>query len=595
MVLPISRFFKVTSRIEVGGVVTQNFGRGLMLTTDSTLPAGGTGKAKFYTDNDAVRDDFDSDSGPAEAAADWFGFDPYPQGLYIGRWARETVATSLISGAPGSVNAIAVANATFRVEGADATVDLSGETTYAGIAAAVQTELRNGTPTGSLALATYPVAAGDQGSGYGNSASVNVSAPGAGGTTATASVTRGTSNAITAVTIVTGGSGYTESDTPTITINNADSGTSVNFRSVNAAIALEYDPLAPSLASATFTYSGNRFELGLSSSGELDPPYFQTHSAGSGTDISGLLGMAQANSPNYKRGSDAESPSDAVAAINRIVASKPTYLMVDYETPETYGADDDSVHEDLWDFAEAGNYMYGFTDVSSAARTAGETASLLAQAESAQLGQTLACVADADRRPHVGALAGLSSINWDQPASIITLFGKTLPGVLTTDISETEAEAIQAKRGNVYTRVGGLTTFIEGYTSRAGHWADAVAFTMWIRNELELNIWNAARASRRLTIAILGAAIDSVMRKGVRNGGIQPGRTVQGATKADIISTTGNTEFDGILEAGYLVHIGALADQTQVDIDNRMAPPIKIWAKGSEAIHRADVDLVFQN
>ena len=118
---------------------------------------------------------------------------------------------------------------------------------------------------------------------------------------------------------------------------------------------------------------------------------------------------------------------------------------------------------------------------------------------------------------------------------------------------------------------------------------------MWIRNELELNIWNAARASRRLTVAILGSAIDSVMRKGVRNGGIQPGRTVRGSTKADIIATTGNQAFDGVLSAGYLVHIGALADQTQVDIDNRMAPPIKIWAKGSEAIHRADVDLVFQN
>ena len=371
------------------------------------------------------------------AAADWFGFDPYPQGLYIGRWARETVATSLTGGAPGSVAAIAVANATFRAGGGDATVDLSGESTYAGIASAVQAELRQGAPTGALVLASYPVAGGDQGSNYGNGVTVDVSAPGSGGTTATATVTRGTSNAITEVTIVTGGSGYTEADTLTITIDNADSGSGVNFRSVNSELALERNPIAPALASATFTYSGNRFELGLASSGELDPPYFETHSAGSGTDISGLLGMAQANSPVYKRGSDAESPSDAVAAINRIVASRPTYLMIDYETPETYGADDDSVHEDLWDFAEGGNYIYGFSDVSAGARTAGETTSLLAQANSAQLGQTLACVADSDRRSHVGALAGLSSINWDQPASILTLFGKTLPGVLDTDISET--------------------------------------------------------------------------------------------------------------------------------------------------------------
>ena len=251
--------------------------------------------------------------------------------------------------------------------------------------------------------------------------------------------------------------------------------------------------------------------------------------------------------------------------------------------------------ESLWTLAEASDYMFGFSDTTDDARQAGETTSDLYLAESAQVGNTIACVADSDKQSHIGALAALSSINWDQPASIITLFGRTFPGIGATNITPTELGVIEGKRGNVYTRVGGLPTFIEGRTSRAGYWADAVAMSIWLKNEVELGIWNAVRASRRLTVAILRATLDDSMRKAVRNGGLQPGRTVSNTTKADIISTTGNLDFDGVLGAGYLIHIGRLSEQSAVDIENRMAPPIKIWAAGSEALHRANVDIILSS
>ena len=592
MAIPVSEFFRVTTRIEVGGVIRQQFGRGLLLTTEDDIPAGGTGKAQYFTDNDGVRAVFAADTEAAKAAAKWFGYDPYPQGLYIGRWANVAVPTTLTGGTTSALSALQSATATFRFLEEDVSVDTSSATTFAAVASTIATAVTTTGYTGGLAEQSYNVAGGDQGTDYNAATTVTVSAPTGGGTAATATVTV-TAGKITALEITDGGSGYTTSDSVVFTLGGVGSGTGADL--TNLTILLERGAISPELNGATFTYAGNRFLLTLAGQDALDPPYFEAHSAGSGTDISAALGLDQDSAPVYRRGADAEAPSDAVAAIAGIVTDRPTYLMLDNSCPLVYGGDDASSIADMWAFAEASDYIFGFSDTSALARQPDETTSLLSQANSQQLGNTLVCVADADRESHFGALAGLSSINWDLPQTIITLFGKTLPGTAATDIDPTELQTIEGKRGNVYTRVGGIPTFVQGFMARNGYWSDAVAWTLWMKNELESNIWNAARASRRLNIAILNATLDGVMRKGVRNGGIQPGRTVSAPTKADIIATTGNHDFDGVLQSGYLVHIGRLADLTQVDLENRRAPPVKIWAIGSEAIHSADVELVFLN
>ena len=586
----ISEFFRVTTRIEVGGVTTLDFGRGLIITTDPTLGASGSGRVQYFTDIDAVKEVFD-DEDLIAAATQWFSYEPYPQGLYIGRWPAVDVATVLRSGTPASaIGSLAVENASFRAASQDFLVDLSGQTTFAGVATAISAEFSSGPLTGGIGSVTTST----EGEGY-NTSGVQVSVNGGSGTGAAFAVVYGASgdsegDHIKSITVTNPGSGYLPSDTLTLAFTGEGSPTT-NFVGV---VNLEREAPVAALNGATMTYVNGRYVLTLTGAQELDPAYFEVHSQGLGEDISSDLGMVQASSPVYIRGGDAQSPSAAASEIIGLVSDVPKYLFMDPGAPTTYGDAETEVVTDMWTYAEASDLIFGFTDTSAAAREAGEAGSLLARANSAQLGNTLPCVGDADRQPHIGALAGLSSINWDQPASIITLFGKTLPGTAATSVTSTELANIRSKRGNVYTEVGGLPTFIEGTQARAGYWSDAVAFNLWMKNELEQAIWNAARASRRLTIAILNDALDGAMAGGVLNGGIEPGRTVTGQTKADIISLTGNHDFDGVLQAGYLIWIGALSDQPQIDINNRQAPPIKIFAKGSVAIHQADVDLVFQ-
>ena len=144
--LPTSTFIDISTSIAGGGAVRLPFGRGLLMTTDDTLSAGGSRKAELFSSLNAVVRRFGSSGDVADGAGVWFSADPQPQGLWIGRWANVDVDTTITSGSAPTVAANAGAfqatDASFTVGGQDVTgVNLSGHTTYAAIAGAIQTAI----------------------------------------------------------------------------------------------------------------------------------------------------------------------------------------------------------------------------------------------------------------------------------------------------------------------------------------------------------------------------------------------------------------------------------------------------------------------
>ena len=503
----ISNFFRVTTRINTGGVPTQNFGIGLLITTGEELAAGGSGKALKFSDILAVAETFDSGSDPYKAAAAWFSQDPAPKSLYIGRWATTDVATTLESGTPGSVADLrAVTAGSFIVGSAEIDgLSLSTPATYTAIAAAIQVAI----------LAE------------------------------TASDAR--------------------------------------------------------LVGSTFTYDAaeGKFVLELNGAQDLGNGYFSD--AATGTALAALLGMDQASDPVYRVGSDEEGVADCVDTIVELVPDSPYFIMIDGGVPATVSAVD--TVDALNDRAEAsgGDLYHVWVEKSAAARVTGDTTSPAYAAFSAQQQRQLMVYSKHEEGlEHVSAAALYSAQNFDQPNTVITGMGKTLPGELASVYTDTEYAELTSKRLNLYLNIGGLPTFVEGWTPKAGVWADARIWLDWIQNELELSLWNLVRSSPKIPATAYGIAqiietLTTVMDKGVRNGGIGPGLKVSPTLKADIRTTTGNLDFDGVLTKGYLIHVGRLSEQSQTDRDSRLSPPIKIWAKGSSAIHRANVDLIFEN
>ena len=86
MALDISTFVDITTQVAAGGVPLERFGRGLLITTDDAISAGGSGKVQLYTTLNGFSGDFDAGDA-MDAASVWFSADPIPQGLWVGRWA----------------------------------------------------------------------------------------------------------------------------------------------------------------------------------------------------------------------------------------------------------------------------------------------------------------------------------------------------------------------------------------------------------------------------------------------------------------------------------------------------------------------------
>ena len=200
----------------------------------------------------------------------------------------------------------------------------------------------------------------------------------------------------------------------------------------------------------------------------------------------------------------------------------------------------------------------------------------------------------------VSVAARLSSTNFNARNSLPTLMFKSLPGVVADDITSVQKRYLDDSRVNSYVPFAGQNILTEGWAVRDGVWMDSRFWLDWFDWKLQTEIFALFRSNTTRIpqtqegIALLRNTIIEVCESGVRNGGIAAGN-VSSALAGDISQTTENPDFDGDLSRGYLVHIDSLALQTLSDREARKAPPIKIWLKGSGALHSAEITITFEN
>ena len=578
--LPISTYVEIATAIAAGGVLRTDFGTGLLITTDPALPAGGTLKSQVFRDRQQAAGLLDAGAA-LSAATVWFSREG-SRSLSIGRWAETSIATTLRGSTPGAISALAVTNAAFVVDGAEVSTDLSGAATYDALAAAIEAGIANGALTGRLLRVNVT----DGGQNYvgATTTAVFAQAP-TGGTDAAGDVVVDSTGVVTGVNLTDPGEGYLVA--PSVTISDSGAGTGALATS-----ALQNAGATANLTGARFTYINGLFTLSVVQPVDIGG-FLGTPS--SGTDISDLLGMGVNSTPDYKQGHSQESITDAADEMIALAGEggAPVALMLDGTVLEstTMTADGMDVQTAMAAYAQAGDFVYGLLDVSDQAVVTGDDTSLSSLAFQRQQDKVEPLYSMPGERPDVGLLALMSSQNLDQPASIITPHLKSLPGVLPTNITETQRRELERKRTNVYTTVGGLPSLVGGFTGRAGSWLDAVWWLLWLKNKMKLNIFNAQRASRRFNTAILADVLQQVMAGAVNNRGIMPGGRVNASVKRDIITTTGNYEFDGILASGYLIWVERPAVRSDLDRENRIGR-FKVWMAPSDAIHKVYGDLV---
>lgn len=149
--LPVSRLVSVGVVITPTAVQAPSLNTGLVLGTSTVIDT--TTRMRIYATLAAVAADFGTTAEEYLSAALWFGQNPQPTSLNIGRWCKNAAAGQLICGALTVANTLlsawtAISTGSFKlaVDGGASTnvpnMNFSGATSLSGVAAIIQTAIQ---------------------------------------------------------------------------------------------------------------------------------------------------------------------------------------------------------------------------------------------------------------------------------------------------------------------------------------------------------------------------------------------------------------------------------------------------------------------
>ena len=624
MTLGIQDIVEVRAQITPRGAGGREFGRTLLLTTDPTLDAG-VGRVGVFGSMDEVARTFTPGSGPYQAAQVYFSQVPYPRNLVIGRWVNTREPARLTGGNPRALEQITGRATVVRGSGTvsdlatikaitSGTVTFLGATVFGitfasaadtdGVATILQAALRGtseatilqaalrGTSEASLDavevvhdgtqfVITLPLSS--------DGSATEVSDPFTGANADelgldSVDITAGV-DGIGAGSLTWHGSAMPVDFTGAVSYDDVASTLQTALRAVRTAARTD-------LRSATVEYDPTGFfrvRLGFDSN--TDDPYpITAFMVDSAQEAASALGLDSASGGSIAQGQASETIEGAMDVISGLDDS---WYFVTVDSGIRLGAD--LLALSRW--VQAKTHMLALDVVDEGVLTPNESTSLAAQLSALEQQRTF-LVWSRTRDSKALSLAGrLSSVNFEGQNTLITPKFKSLPGTNPDIVTAGQKEELDRKWVGYYTRFGPDAIFAEGWT-QAGDWIDVRYWLDWITKATQSEVYTLLRQHPTRVpqtaegLASIEAAIERVCEAGRRNGGIAPGR-VSEAVANDIRLASNNPAFEGFLPTGYLVAIGSIADQLQIHRDARVSPTIRVWLKGSGAMHHITIGLVF--
>lgn len=170
--------------------------------------------------------------------------------------------------------------------------------------------------------------------------------------------------------------------------------------------------------------------------------------------------------------------------------------------------------------------------------------------------------------------------------SAYTLAYKTLPGVTTDNLTNTQVEYIKGNNGNIYINRGYYYNVLEQGTMADGTRFDELINLDMLSNNIQLNVMDLLYQSTKIPQTEAGMTqimnvIGNACDEAVQIGFIAPGKW-NGSPVLDL--NTGD-----MLPNGYLIQSESIDDQQQTDRDAREAPPIYVSAKLAGAIEHVTI------
>lgn len=154
---------------------------------------------------------------------------------------------------------------------------------------------------------------------------------------------------------------------------------------------------------------------------------------------------------------------------------------------------------------------------------------------------------------------------------------KELAGIVPSKLSTPQKKTLEGININRFLRYAGSNCAIGG-NMLAGEWIDVVRFRDWIKNELQIRVFNALKANRKVPytdagIGLIEGTMDAVLKDGQDIGGIAP------------------TEYDADDNPiyGYTVTVPHASDLTEAERKSRKLTGCKWSARLAGAIHIVEI------
>lgn len=303
-----------------------------------------------------------------------------------------------------------------------------------------------------------------------------------------------------------------------------------------------------------------------------------------GTDVSALLGLTQSSGAELWQGYTPTGIADELNLIReagKCMQATPYGWVLDAvyrETEEQKFAAD-------WAEATVPAYLSLCTNSVNAMRTADTTNIAYYISNNGLIRSDVIYHHNPQVYPDMSYIAYALATNYNLPDSAVTMKFKQLDGIDPSPISESDLEALNSRRCNVYVAVGNTSrTIREGVQGAESWYTDSLVNLDNFREELQTEIYNVFLRNKKVPATSAGqdklvSAAAKICNKYTRNGVFAP-RDVE----ADV-------ETGFITEPATSIVPVPVSHMTASDRAQRLAPPIQITAYEAGAFHKVHVNV----
>lgn len=363
--------------------------------------------------------------------------------------------------------------------------------------------------------------------------------------------------------------------------------TGLNFSAIsnlNGAAAL----INGALTGATCTFapdSNTRFVIKSTTTGTASTVSY-AQSPGTGTDISGSLGLTQATGASVPvNGSNVETPLQAVQAFDSGASLFSSWYGLMFADASISGPQHLAVAGYIEGAAQS--HIYGITTQEPAAIDGTQVTDIGAQLQSLHYMRTFTQYSSSSPYAVASIFGRAFTVDFSANNTTITLKFKQEPGVVAETLTESQAAALKAKNINVFVNYNNGAAIIQEGVMANGYFFDEVHGTDWLQNNIQTGLFNALYTTPTKIpqtdagINILSTAVEAALYDGVNNGLIAPGQWNAPGF--------GQLKQGQTLPKGYYVYAPAIASQNQADRAERKAPTLQCAIKLAGAVHFANV------